>query len=281
MISVNNLSYTYAGSVNPAIKNISFHIEKGEIFGFLGPSGSGKSTTQKILYKLLNDYEGSATIDGKEVKSWDKSLYEKIGVGFELPNHYLKLTALENLEFFRNFYQNSQKPLDLLAKVGLENDAKKKVGEFSKGMKMRLNFVRSFMHNPEIIFLDEPTSGLDPVNGRIIKDIIKELQNEGKTIFLTTHQMHDADELCNRVAFMVDGALKVIDSPKQLKLKYSHHNVEVFMKDQQDPFYFSMEGLGQNETFLQLIKNGELSTIHSKEASLDEIFIQVTGKSLT
>ena len=281
MISVNNLSYTYAGSVNPAIKNISFHIEKGEIFGFLGPSGSGKSTTQKILYKLLNDYEGSATIDGQEVKSWDKTLYEKIGVGFELPNHYLKLTALENLEFFRNFYQNSQKPLDLLAKVGLENDSKKKVGEFSKGMKMRLNFVRSFMHNPEIIFLDEPTSGLDPVNGRIIKDIIKELQNEGKTIFLTTHQMHDADELCNRVAFMVDGALKVIDSPKQLKLKYSHHNVEVFMKDQQDPFYFSMEGLGQNETFLQLIRNGELSTIHSKEASLDEIFIQVTGKSLT
>ncbi|MBK8634025.1 MAG: ABC transporter ATP-binding protein [Saprospiraceae bacterium] len=281
MISVNNLSYTYAGSVNPAIKNISFHIEKGEIFGFLGPSGSGKSTTQKILYKLLNDYEGSATIDGQEVKSWDKSLYEKIGVGFELPNHYLKLTALENLEFFRNFYQNSQKPLDLLAKVGLENDAKKKVGDFSKGMKMRLNFVRSFMHNPEIIFLDDPTSGLDPVNGRIIKDIIKELQSEGKTIFLTTHQMHDADELCNRVAFMVDGALKVIDSPKQLKLKYSHHNVEVFMKDQQDPFYFSMEGLGQNETFLQLIKNGELSTIHSKEASLDEIFIQVTGKSLT
>ncbi|MBP7642763.1 MAG: ABC transporter ATP-binding protein [Saprospiraceae bacterium] len=281
MISVNNLSYTYAGNVNPAIKNISFHIEKGEIFGFLGPSGSGKSTTQKILYKLLNDYEGSATIDGQEVKSWDKTLYEKIGVGFELPNHYLKLTALENLEFFRNFYQNSQKPLDLLAKVGLENDAKKKVGDFSKGMKMRLNFVRSFMHNPEIIFLDEPTSGLDPVNGRIIKDIIKELQSEGKTIFLTTHQMHDADELCNRVAFMVDGALKVIDSPKQLKLKYSHHNVEVFMKDQQDPFYFSMEGLGQNETFLQLIRNGELSTIHSKEASLDEIFIQVTGKSLT
>ena len=281
MISVNNLSYTYAGSVNPAIKNISFHIEKGEIFGFLGPSGSGKSTTQKILYKLLNDYEGSATIDGQEVKSWDKTLYEKIGVGFELPNHYLKLTALENLEFFRNFYQNSQKPLDLLAKVGLENDSKKKVGEFSKGMKMRLNFVRSFMHNPEIIFLDEPTSGLDPVNGRIIKDIIKELQNEGKTIFLTTHQMHDADELCNRVAFMVDGALKVIDSPKQLKLKYSHHNVEVFMKDQENPFYFSMEGLGQNETFLQLIRNGELSTIHSKEASLDEIFIQVTGKSLT
>ncbi|HOY13906.1 MAG TPA: ABC transporter ATP-binding protein [Saprospiraceae bacterium] len=281
MISVNNLSYTYAGSINPAIKNISFQIEKGEIFGFLGPSGSGKSTTQKILYKLLNDYEGSATIDGKEVKSWDKTLYEKIGVGFELPNHYLKLTALENLEFFRNFYQNSQKPLDLLAKVGLENDARKKVGEFSKGMKMRLNFVRSFMHNPEIIFLDEPTSGLDPVNGRIIKDIIKELQSEDKTIFLTTHQMHDADELCNRVAFMVDGALKVIDSPKQLKLKYSHHNVEVFMKDQQDPLYFSMEGLGQNEAFLQLIRNGELSTIHSKEASLDEIFIQVTGKSLT
>jgi fluoroquinolone transport system ATP-binding protein len=280
MIYVENLSYQYPGSNQPAVREVNFSISKGEIFGFLGPSGSGKSTTQKILFKLLNNYEGKVRIDNKEVCDWNKDLYKKIGVGFELPNHYLKLTALENLTFFKNFYTTTHEPLELLERVGLKEYANKKVAEFSKGMKMRLNFIRSFMHDPEILFLDEPTSGLDPVNAKVIKDIIMELKSQGKTIFITTHQMHDADKLCDRVAFIVDGEIKAMDSPQNLKIKHSTRLVEVLFRGQSNSEVFSLDALGSNDTFLQKLKSNDIETIHSREATLDDIFIKVTGKTL-
>lgn len=282
MIQVKNLHYTYPKNTEPTINGISFSIEKGEVFGFLGPSGSGKSTTQKILFRLLNGYSGEITIENKALTYWGKELYEKIGVGFELPNHYLKLTALENLSFFSAFYgKQKYSPLELLAKVGLEKEANKKVGDFSKGMKMRLNFVRSFMHDPDILFLDEPTSGLDPVNAAIIKQIIKELQEEGKTIFITTHQMHDADELCNKVAFIVQGEIKAIGEPSALKLAHSSRKVCVkYGAETINESLFSLDNLGQNKDFLQLLVQEKIQSIHSQEASLDDIFITVTGKTL-
>lgn len=280
MIEVKQLSYRYPGAAGKAIKKISFSIREGEIFGFLGPSGSGKTTTQKILCNMLTDYEGSARIAGQELKDYGKELYQKIGVGFELPNHYLKLTALENLQFFGGFYVQTRDPRELLELVGLQKDARKKVADFSKGMKMRLNFVRSIMHKPDILFLDEPTSGLDPVNARLLKDIILDLKAAGKTIFLTTHQMHDADELCDRVAFIVDGEILAMDQPQHLKLQYSKRLVEVGVKGREKPAQFPLEGLGENQEFLDLIRTKPVETIHSKEASLDEIFIHVTGKAL-
>jgi fluoroquinolone transport system ATP-binding protein len=280
MIHVENLSYRYPGAKDLAIRQANFSISKGEIFGFLGPSGSGKSTTQKILFKLLNDYQGNVRIDDKEVRDWNKDLYKKIGVGFELPNHYLKLTALENLTFFKNFYTTTHEPLELLERVGLKEDANKKVSEFSKGMKMRLNFIRSFMHDPEILFLDEPTSGLDPVNAKVIKDIIMDLKSQGKTIFITTHQMLDAEKLCDRVAFIVEGEIKAMDSPQNLKIKHSSRLVEVLFRNQEKSELFNLDGLGSNEEFLKKLKHHEIETIHSREASLDDIFIKVTGKTL-
>jgi fluoroquinolone transport system ATP-binding protein len=281
MIQVKNLSFQYPGTNISTLQNLDFSISKGQVFGFLGPSGSGKSTTQKILFKLLSGYQGQALIDKKEVRDWGKSLYEKIGVGFELPNHYLKLTALENLEFFKNFYPKTLPPKKLLDLVGLGNDANKKVGDFSKGMKMRLNFVRAFLHDPEILFLDEPTSGLDPVNSRLVKDIILDLKAKGKTIFITTHQMYDADELCDHVAFLVDGQIKALDSPGNLKTKHSKGTVEVLFRNQENKHLFDLKGLGQNPEFQKLITQFEIESIHSKEATLDEIFIKVTGKTLS
>ncbi|MFK7920671.1 MAG: ABC transporter ATP-binding protein [Bacteroidia bacterium] len=280
MINVHNLQYQYPNADGFAIRGIDFSIEKGEVFGFLGPSGSGKSTTQKILFKLLPGYQGQASIEGKEVRDWNKELYQKIGVGFELPNHYLKLSAIENLEFFRAFYPNSLDPMELLDRVGLKDDAKKKVSDYSKGMKMRLNFIRSFLHDPQILFLDEPTSGLDPVNARLVKDIIVDLKSQGKTIFITTHQMYDADELCDRVAFIVDGKIETMDSPANLKIKHSKRSVEVLFKNAANKETFELDQLGRNDAFLQKIAQEEIETIHSREASLDDIFIQVTGKTL-
>ena len=264
------------------MRRISFGLQPGEIFGFLGPSGAGKSTTQKILIKLLEGYQGSISILGKPLENWGSSYYNHIGVGFELPNHFSKLSALENLRFFGTFYDRPLKqPLDLLAMVGLEGHAHQRAGEFSKGMKMRLNFVRALMHGPELLFLDEPTSGLDPVNARRIKDIILQLRQEGTTIFLTTHQMHDAEELCDRVAFIVDGAIQLIGSPRELKQQYGQRSVKVaFQNGGAEAREFPLDGLGGNAEFQRILREERLLSIHSREASLDDIFIKVTGKSL-
>ena len=282
MISVSNLSFTYPKTKNPAVEGVSFEVPKGEIFGFLGPSGAGKSTTQKILIRLLQGYHGDIRLMGKPLEQWGKSFYNHVGVGFELPNHFGKLTALENLRFFGAFYDRPLRdPMELLSRVGLEEDAHKRVSEFSKGMKMRLNFVRAIMHSPELLFFDEPTSGLDPVNARRIKDLILEQRQEGKTVFLTTHVMHDADELCHRIAFIVDGKIALIDSPKALKLKYGRRLVKVeYLNGTVREEEFPIDGIGSNDSFLRILREEEVQTIHTEEATLDDIFIEVTGTRL-
>ena len=282
MISVSNLSFTYAQSSKPAVDGISFEVPRGEIFGFLGPSGAGKSTTQKILIRLLQGYRGDIRLMGKPLEEWDKSFYNHVGVGFELPNHFGKLTALENLQFFGSFYDRPVKePLELLSRVGLKEHAGKQAGEFSKGMKMRLNFVRAIMHNPDLLFFDEPTSGLDPVNARRIKDLILEQRDAGKTVFLTTHMMHDADELCNRIAFIVEGKIALIDSPKALKLQYGRRRVRVeYLNGKVREEEFPLDGIGDNADFLRILREEYVQAIHTEEATLDDIFIQVTGTSL-
>jgi fluoroquinolone transport system ATP-binding protein len=283
MIEVKNLKFTYPEAKKPAVNDISFTVEKGEIFGFLGPNGAGKSTTQKILIGLLKKYEGHVSILGKSRSDWDESFYEKIGVGFELPNFYSKLTAQENLEFFASFYNKPCiESTKLLEMVDLVEDRNKKVGDFSKGMKVRLNFVRAIQHDPEILFLDEPTSGLDPVNQRLLRDLIKKQKEAGKTIFITTHNMVDADQLCDRVAFIVDGKLAVVDKPNELKIQQGQRTVSVGIRNSDEITHteFPLEGLGQNQEFLRFIQQHKIETIHSKEATLDDIFIKVTGAKL-
>jgi fluoroquinolone transport system ATP-binding protein len=283
VIQADNLTFSYPGSREPAAKGLSFSIRDGEIFGFLGPSGAGKSTTQKILTGLLKGYTGRVSVMGKDLESWSPDFYNHVGIGFELPNHYLKLTAMENLRFFGSFYRKKGKYGDLLELVGLDGDANKKVEKFSKGMKVRLNFVRALMHEPEILFLDEPTSGLDPVNARKIKDIILYQKAVGRTVFITTHNMHDADELCDRISFIVDGQLMITDTPRQLKLDHGKPKLKIeFTADGQatGQVEFPLKGLAQNKEFMRILETREVISIHSQEASLDEVFIRVTGKNL-
>jgi fluoroquinolone transport system ATP-binding protein len=281
MLEVKNLSYSYPNADSDTIKDLTFSIGKGEIFGFLGPSGSGKSTTQKILYKLLTGYRGEAIFKNIPLHKWGRDFYEQIGVSFELPNHYVKLTALENLQFFASFYKNKRDINQLLEQVGLENDSNKFVSDYSKGMKMRLNFIRALLHDPELLFLDEPTSGLDPINGNKIKQMIRELKKQGKTIFITTHNMFDADQLCDRVALIDDGRIKIIDSPDSLKLKHGQNKVCVKTKGEgSGEHIFPLDQLGENSDFQSLLKENNIATIHSQEATLEEVFIKVTGKNL-
>ena len=281
MIKATNLSYTYPKSSEPTLKNLNFEIAQGEIFGFLGPSGAGKSTTQKVLYRILHNFEGDVYIKDKPLREWGNEYFERIGVGFELPNHYLKLTGKENLNLFASFYkkENLQNFAELFELVGLENDIDKRVEEYSKGMKMRLNYIRAIMHNPDILFFDEPTAGLDPINAQKIKQHIVELKNQGKTIFITTHDMATADELCDRVSFIVDGELRLTEKPELLKSKYGKHSVEVELQNKKSN-EFPIDKLGNNPEFIEFIKQDEVLRINTQEATLEEVFIKVTGKAL-
>jgi fluoroquinolone transport system ATP-binding protein len=283
MIKVSKLEFAYRQSLNKAIDGIDFTINDGEIFGFLGPSGAGKTTTQRIIIGLLRGYSGSVEVIGKERKSWGKDIFEKIGVAFDFPNLYEKLTAYENLELLGSYYKNNSSNKDeLLDSVGLLADRDKRVEKFSKGMKMRLNFIRSIMHDPELLFFDEPTSGLDPVNARIIRDMILMLKKRGKTVFLTTHNMLEADYLCDRVAFIVEGKVPVIESPAELKLQHGQRTIKLTYSDEKGVYeeQFPVSGIGVNDRFLEILSRHELRTMHTQEATLEEIFIKLTGREL-
>lgn len=280
IIAVRNLSYRYKGQARPAVDGVSFTVRRGEIFGLLGPSGAGKSTTQKVLTRQQRSFTGEVDIFGKPLAEWGQDYFERIGVGFELPNHYLKFTARENLSFFASLYSRpSRDPRELMALVGLDDYADKKVETFSKGMRMRLNFVRAIQHDPELIFLDEPTAGLDPTNAGIVKGLVADLARAGKTIVLTTHNMNDVDQLCDRISFMVDGRFAALDRPQALKAAHGRRMVAVTREDGPTE-EFALDGLGANDRFLALLRTGQVERIHSQEASLDKVFADVTGHRL-
>jgi len=280
MIQVRDLTFSY--TKKPFIENVAFSVGSGEIFGFLGPSGAGKSTLQKILTGLLSRYGGSVTIDGEEAGRHGDGFYRKIGVDFEFPSLYEKLTGRENLKFFASLYPAHREIDALMESVGLLHDAEKKVGDYSKGMKSRLNFIKALLHDPMILFLDEPTTGLDPSNARVMKDIILSEKAQGKTIILTTHNMYDATELCDRVAFIVDGQIKALDSPHSLimsrgagKIGYSYleNGREVSAE-------VPLDQTAGDATLLALLRENRVCSIHSGEPTLNDIFVELTGRQL-
>lgn len=282
MFNVENLRFTYPKNHEETLKGLSFSIAKGEIFGFLGPSGAGKSTTQKILIKLLEDYEGLITYNGNNIAELDDSFFEDIGVSFEMPIHFSKMTAMENINFFLKLYKKNHDIEYLMKRLGLWEDRDKMVSEYSKGMKIRLNFVRAMLNSPHMLFLDEPTNGLDPANAMILKDMIKEFRAQGGTVFITSHIMSDIDQLCDRVAFIVDGQIREMDSPRNLKIKYGKRTMKLEYKENGKTVSqeFPMDGIGQNEAFIELLRTKEIETLHSGETTLEDIFIQVTGVGL-
>ena len=283
MFEVKDLHFTYPKNSEATIKGISFDIKKGEIFGFLGPSGAGKSTTQKLLLKLLSGAQGSITFNGEPVDQLGSEFYESVGVSFEMPIHFTKMTALENMTFFSSLYKQKADIESLMTRVGLWKDKDKLISEYSKGMKIRLNIVRALLNEPTMLFLDEPTNGLDPKNAMILKDMIKEYRNQGGTVFITSHIMSDIEQLCDRVAFIVDGKIVELASPRDLKLRYGKKEVTVEYKDDLGNTLSKSFDMDLAESLQQLsdfIKNQPFETIHSGETTLEDIFIQVTGVKL-
>jgi fluoroquinolone transport system ATP-binding protein len=283
MIKVKGLNHSYNKDGKFAVKDVSFEVKEGEIFGFLGPSGAGKSTTQNILTGLLQLQDGEVEVAGYDVKHIKNEMFNRIGMSFEQSNVYSKMTAKENLDFYKKLFDvEARDTMELLKMVGLDDKADMRAGEFSKGQKHRLTFARSMINNPELWFLDEPTTGLDPAIAADIKDIIKAENKKGATVFLTTHNMFIADELCDRVAFIIDGEIKLIDSPKNLKLQYGEKLVEVEYVDGEETKKETLSTVMEDEKrkLSEIIETKEIVTMHTKEATLEEIFIKVTGRGL-
>jgi len=234
MIDVKDLTFSY-GKDRQALHGLNFTVGEGEIFGFLGPNGSGKSTTQKILTGILKGYGGRVSLFGQDISSAQtQEFFQKIGVLFEFPYLYANLSALDNLRYFASFYPKEQlrDAYELLDELEFKRDFfKKPVSSCSKGMRQRASMARALISNPKLLFLDEPTSGLDPAGAVLFRRIIEKERQKGTTVFLTTHNMLDADLLCDRVAFIAGGNIVALDTPGNLKKQNSVHSQEPALED--------------------------------------------------
>ena len=282
MIEVKNLTFSY-GKDQQALHGLNFTVGDGEIFGFLGPNGSGKSTTQKILTGILKGNGGKVSLFGQDIATAHaQDFFQKIGVLFEFPYLYANLSAIENLKYFSSFY-----PAKQLRDIGevleeLEfktNFLKKPVSSYSKGMRQRVSMARALISNPKLLFLDEPTSGLDPTGAVLFRKIIEEERRKGTTVFLTTHNMLDADLLCDRVAFITNGNIVALDTPKRLKEQNSSHRVVTtyLYQGRREEKTIEIPELEAGIPF----PHDEIISIHSEEPTLEDMFIQYTGRGLS
>ena len=282
MIEVKDLTFSY-GKDKKALHGLNFTVKDGEIFGFLGPNGSGKSTTQKILTGILKGHGGKVSLFGQDISAARRQeFFQKIGVLFEFPYLYANLSAVDNLKYFSSFYPKEQirSIEEVLEELEFKPDfLKKPVSSYSKGMRQRASMARALISNPRLLFLDEPTSGLDPSGAVLFRKIIEEERKKGTTVFLTTHNMLDADLLCDRVAFIADGEIKALDTPKNLKERGSNHRVVI------DYLY---QGRREEKTIeapeLEAgipFAHDEIISIHSQESTLEDMFIQYMGRGLS
>lgn len=282
MIEVKDLNFSY-GKNKQALNGLTFAVKSGEIFGFLGPNGSGKSTTQKILTGILKRYGGTVSLLGQEIGDLHtQDFFKKIGVLFEFPYLYTNLSAVDNLKYFASFYDKEQvrDVFELLRELEVKEDFwYKPVSSYSKGMRQRVSMARALISNPMVLFLDEPTSGLDPAGTVLFRKIIEKERQKGTTVFLTTHNMIDADLLCDRVAFISNGNIAALDSPQNLKEINSNHRVII---------NYLYQGKREEKTIEALeLKSGipfsydEIISIHTQEPTLEDVFIKYTGRGLS
>ncbi len=284
IVSVRDLRFRYPKTGVDVLHGLEFDIAEGEIFGFLGPNGSGKSTTQKVLTRILPGYRGAVQVFGQALASQRADYYNRIGVSFEFPNLYEKLTAEENLEFYRGFFDGpTEDPKALLRSLDLPVGDRRRVAAFSKGMKMRLVLARSLVNRPRLWFLDEPTTGQDPQHAVTIRDLIRAQADAGVTVFLTTHDMTVADRLCDRVALIHEGRLLVVDTPRVLKLKFNERAVRVEHRVSNGSLQredFRLDDTDSKQAFLETVRTTDVETIHTLEPSLEDVFLRLTGTGL-
>jgi len=281
-IIADQLTYNYEKV--KAVDHINFQVAKGEILSFLGPNGAGKTTTVKMLTGQLHPQEGKATLLGMDVVKETEKVQARIGVCFEITNLYEQMSAIENLNLFAKLF--GVKDFDAeaaLKRIGLDGRGKDRVETYSKGMKQRLMVARSLINKPDILFLDEPTEGLDPVSAETIRNIILEERARGATVFLTTHDMVEADKLSDRVAFIDQGEIAALDTPHNLKQKYGKRAIKVQVAGPDGKLVSKeifLDEPGTADSMRELFSEEQVITLHSEEATLEDIFIQITGRGL-
>ncbi|MDP2871246.1 MAG: ABC transporter ATP-binding protein [Bacillota bacterium] len=283
MLSVAALTYRYPRGTSDALDGIDFEVGRGEIFGFLGPNGAGKTTTQRILTGLLRGYRGRVRVLGRALGEHGPDYYNHIGVHFEHPNLYERLTAEENLEFYRRFFGvATESPRELLRMMDLPEGDRRKVGQYSQGMKVRVMLARSLLNRPKLWFLDEPTAAQDPQHQVSVRDLIRERRGAGTTVFLTTHNMTVAEELCDRVALIVNGRIAAVDSPRNLRLGHGRKvaRLEYRTAEGLRRGDFELDVPASKEAFVAAVRAHDVETIHTLEPSLEDVFIKITGRRL-
>lgn len=277
-IEVENLVRTFNG--RRAVDGITFAVAEGEVFGFLGPNGAGKTTTIRVLTGQLQPTTGSARVAGCDVVRDLERMKPQIGVVFEHQNVYPRMSGRENLAFSARLYGIDERRVDeLLEEVGLRERARDRVQHYSNGMKQRLLIARALLHRPRVLFLDEPTRGLDPAMAREIRQVVAGLTDRGVTVFLTTHYMEEADQLCSRVAFLEQGRIAALDMPARLKRIHGRRCLTVTLDDGQTAT-LSLDDPADGRRLGELAAGGQIVTVHSAEATLEEVFIELTGRRL-
>lgn len=268
-----------------ALKDLSFEVREGEIFGFLGPNGAGKTTAIKILTTQIRPDNGSAKVMGHDVLKEPGKIRENIGVVFEDQNFYPRLTVTQNLNFFASLYGKNGNDVDrVLEHVKLAHKKKDEAQKLSRGLKQRLMIARALLPQPRLIFLDEPTVGLDPHVARDIRNIFKNLRKEGKTVFLTTHYMEEADELCDRVAIINHGSIVKMDTPENLKDSLGPREIEIHVYEKEDSppeiLTFPSDSKEGAEKIKELIESDKKFRMVPRKVSLEDVFINLTGETL-
>lgn len=279
IIEVTSLEKSFSNT--RALKDVSFNVRKGEIFGFLGPSGSGKTTTIKILTAQSKPTSGSAYVFGvPAIKLQEEKYRKKVGVITDNTSLYGRLSVYDNLKLYCKLYDVQLTRIDeVLRMVNLEKESTKVVSKLSKGMTQRVILARAFLHEPELLFLDEPTSALDPVNTRHIYEGLLKLKEKGTTIFLTTHDMNEAETLCDRVAFLNNGTIQLLDSPK--KLREQHGDATITVELTNGTTVVVPKGTDGAQQMFEYMSKNQVASIQSNYPTLGDIFVDVTGRKLS
>lgn len=281
-IIADQITYSYDQLI--AVDHISFEVAEGEILSFLGPNGAGKTTTVKMLTGQLPPQDGRATLMGLDIVKDTESVQAQIGVCFEITNLYEQMSAEENLNLFARLFGVRDFDAEAaLLRIGLDGRGKDRVETYSKGMKQRLMVARSLINQPKILFLDEPTEGLDPVSSETIRNVIQEERQRGAAVFLTTHDMVEADKLSDRVAFIDQGVITALDTPHNLKQQYGKRAIKAEISSPDGKLQSKEIILDQADTadsMRDLFAKEQVVTIHSEEATLEDIFIHITGRGL-
>jgi ABC-2 type transport system ATP-binding protein len=278
IVTVDDLRKQY-GQVK-AVDGISFEVFPGEIFGLLGHNGAGKTTTIRMLTGRTRPTSGSGTIAGFDIVRDRPRIKPLINLVFEDQNLYERLKGSMNVEFFADLYNvDRRRASELIDQVGLSDAASRKVKTYSTGMKQRLLIARSLINSPKVLFLDEPTRGLDPASARDLRNLIRRLSDDGVTVLLTTHYMEEADELCNRVAFLSAGKVVALDTPQELKLRYGDRSAVIVLQDR-SRHTIRLDNPEDAAKLASWMDRGEVLTIHSQEGSLEDVFIALAGRAL-